>query len=73
VTAPQDVRNTLDAAIRIQLSAAYERGKADYAIWDNTGTMPLADTGAPAAINSLSAWLDEYAAALASLHRGRRS
>jgi hypothetical protein len=69
---PTEARATLDAAVRVQLAAAFERGKQAQRHWDNTGAEVLADAGAPGAFKAVAAQADEYAASLARFHRTMR-
>lgn len=69
---PAETRATLDAAIRVQLAAAFERGKQAQRHWDNTGQEVLADAGAPEAFGAVAKWADEYAFAIRAHSAGAR-
>jgi hypothetical protein len=61
---PAEARRQLDAAVRAELSAAFERGKQAQRHWDNTGEELLADPVAPEAFAAITNAVDRYATAV---------
>jgi hypothetical protein len=68
LSAVQNAREGLDAAVRAQLSAAFERGKEAQRHWDSTGTEVPADAGAPGAFSVIEWAVDVYASETAKWH-----